>query len=139
MTGSTLLMLGLVVCAIGFIFGLVIYQKLKNLPVHKAMLEICELIYETCKTYLITQAKFIFLLGSSSAIVIVVYFGVLEQVRRPLKVVAIAGFSRRRHPRQLGRRVVRHPRQHVRELAHGVRGAARQAVPHATRSRSRPA
>src|SRR5665647_1330333 len=55
MPGSRLLMLGLIVCALGLLFGLVIYNQLKKMPVHKSMLEISELIYETCKTYLITQ------------------------------------------------------------------------------------
>ena len=82
MTGSTLLMIGLLVCAIGFIFGLVKYQKLKNLPVHKAMREISELIYGTCRTYLKTQAKFIFQLWILIAIVIIVYFAALEKVPR---------------------------------------------------------
>ena len=49
-SGRNLLMSGLVVCALGLIFGLVIYKQLKNLQVHKAMLEVSELIYETCKT-----------------------------------------------------------------------------------------
>ena len=60
--GRTLLMGGLGVCVLGLVFGLVIYMQLKNLPVHRSMLEISELIYETCKTYLITQGKFILLL-----------------------------------------------------------------------------
>ena len=60
--GRTLLMFGLIVCALGLLFGLVIYGQLKRLPVHSSMLEISELIYETCKTYLITQGKFILLL-----------------------------------------------------------------------------
>src|SRR4051812_10995113 len=51
-SGQNLLMLGLIVCALGLVFGLVIYQQLKNLPVHKSMRDISELIYETCKTYL---------------------------------------------------------------------------------------
>ena len=51
--GRTLLMLGFVVCAAGLAFGLVIYWQLKNAPVHKSMLEISELIYETCKTYIL--------------------------------------------------------------------------------------
>src|SRR6476646_12090624 len=58
----TLLMGGLVVCVLGLAFGLVIYTQLKNLPVHRSMLEISELIYETCKTYLVTQGKFILIL-----------------------------------------------------------------------------
>ena len=43
-------------------FGLVIYTQLKNMAVHSSMREISELIYETCKTYLITQGKFILIL-----------------------------------------------------------------------------
>src|SRR5262245_7345298 len=50
MSGSSLLMGGLAICALGLVFGLVIYGQLKNLPVHKSMLEVSELIYETCKT-----------------------------------------------------------------------------------------
>ncbi|MGZ8833769.1 MAG: sodium-translocating pyrophosphatase, partial [Thermoanaerobaculia bacterium] len=57
--GHNLLLGGLVVCAFGMLFGMVMYSQLKNLPVHKSMLEISELIYETCKTYLITPGKFI--------------------------------------------------------------------------------
>src|SRR6185295_20039016 len=53
--GHTLLMFGLIVCAAGLVFGLVIMTQLKNLPVHASMREISELIYETCKTYLLEQ------------------------------------------------------------------------------------
>ena len=60
--GRTLLMAGLVVCALGLAFGLGMYKHLRNLPVHASMLEISELIYETCKTYLITQGKFLLIL-----------------------------------------------------------------------------
>ncbi len=91
-TGWNILALGLVVSAIGLLFGLVKYQKLKNLPAHKAMIEISELIYATCKTYLKTQAKFIAWLWVLIAAVIVVYFAALEGVPIP-KVVAIAAFS----------------------------------------------
>ena len=70
-------MMGIVFCIFGLIFGLIIYQRLKNLPVHRSMLEISELIYETCKTYLITQGKFLLLLEAFIAVVIVLYFGVL--------------------------------------------------------------
>src|SRR6266481_5409412 len=54
---SQVTFLGIVICIIGLGFGLAIYSRLKNLPVHKSMREISELIYETCKTYLITQGK----------------------------------------------------------------------------------
>ena len=77
--GFNLLSIGLIFCALGGVFGLVIYMQLKNLPVHKSMLEISELIYETCKTYLITQGKFILILWAFIAVVIVLYFGVLVQ------------------------------------------------------------
>jgi len=60
--GDTLLMCGLVICVAGLLFGLAIYRHLKQLPVHKSMLEVSELIYETCKTYLKTQIKFILIL-----------------------------------------------------------------------------
>src|SRR5439155_1367704 len=61
-SGRALLMWGLVVCALGLVFGMVIFSQLKNLPVHSSMREISELIYETCKTYLITQGKFLLML-----------------------------------------------------------------------------
>jgi K(+)-stimulated pyrophosphate-energized sodium pump len=73
--GRTLLMWGLVICALGLLFGLMIYQQLQKLPVHRSMREISELIYETCKTYLITQGKFIFLLWVFIAATITLYFG----------------------------------------------------------------
>ena len=85
--GDTLLMFGLVVCALGLGFGLMIYMQLKNMPVHKSMLEVSELIYETCKTYLITQGKFILILELFIGSVIAIYFGVL--VGFPLMKVAI--------------------------------------------------
>src|SRR5580765_6586358 len=55
----TLLMVGLVVSALGLGFGLMMYTSLKNMPVHATMLEVSELIYETCKTYLVQQGKFL--------------------------------------------------------------------------------
>jgi K(+)-stimulated pyrophosphate-energized sodium pump len=78
--GHKLLMIGLLFCVFGLLFGLIIYTKLKNLPVHKAMLEISELIYETCKTYLVTQGKFILVLWAFIAVIIAVYFGWLSPV-----------------------------------------------------------
>ncbi|HZU84566.1 MAG TPA: sodium/proton-translocating pyrophosphatase, partial [Polyangiaceae bacterium] len=75
---SKLLMLGLGVSALGVVFGLVVYAQLKNAPVHRAMREVSELIYETCKTYLFTQARFLGLLWLFIGAVIVVYYGVLK-------------------------------------------------------------
>ena len=85
--GHKLLLFGILFCIFGLIFGLVIYSRLKNLPVHKAMRDISELIYETCKTYLITQGKFLVLLWIFIAVIIVLYFGVLAPV--PGKSVAV--------------------------------------------------
>ena len=76
-SGRTLLMAGLGVCVLGLVFGLVIFSQLKNLPVHASMREISELIYETCKTYLVTQGKFILLLEVFIGIIIILYFGFL--------------------------------------------------------------
>ncbi|HEV3374795.1 MAG TPA: sodium-translocating pyrophosphatase [Candidatus Acidoferrum sp.] len=78
--GHRLLLFGIVFCVFGLIFGLAIYSRLKNLPVHSSMREISELIYETCKTYLITQGRFLLLLWVFIAIVIVLYFGLLAPV-----------------------------------------------------------
>ncbi|MEO7793558.1 MAG: sodium-translocating pyrophosphatase [Thermoanaerobaculia bacterium] len=78
--GSTLLLFGLFVCLLGLLFGLVMYTQLKNMPVHNSMREISELIYETCKTYLQTQGKFIMILWAFIATIIVVYFGWLRHL-----------------------------------------------------------
>jgi len=78
--GHKLLLFGIVICIFGLGFGLAIYSRLKNLPVHKSMREISELIYETCKTYLFTQGKFLLILWVFIAVVIVMYFGWLAPV-----------------------------------------------------------
>ncbi len=85
--GHKLLLFGILFCIFGLIFGLVIYSRLKNLPVHRSMRDISELIYETCKTYLITQGKFLIVLWLFIAVVIVLYFGVLAPV--PGKSIAV--------------------------------------------------
>ena len=88
----TLLMAGLGVCLLGLCFGLIIFTQLKNLPVHRSMREISELIYETCKTYLITQGKFILLLEVFIGIIMVIYFGILQHFAAA-KVAIILIFS----------------------------------------------
>jgi K(+)-stimulated pyrophosphate-energized sodium pump len=90
MTGWNLLAFGLIVCALGLIFGLVIFQQLKRLPVHKSMLEVSELIYETCKTYLYTQVKFIVALEILIGAVIGIYFGALLKVGIPETLIILA-------------------------------------------------
>jgi len=76
--GRTLLMVGLVICALGLLFGLLTYLQLKNLPVHKSMRDISELIWETCKTYLFTQGKFLLILEIFIGAIILLYFGYFE-------------------------------------------------------------
>jgi K(+)-stimulated pyrophosphate-energized sodium pump len=90
--GRTLLLGGLVVCVLGLVFGLVIYKRIEKLPVHASMREISELIYETCKTYLITQGKFILILEIFIGLVILLYFGVLLRLE-PMRVLIILLFS----------------------------------------------
>jgi K(+)-stimulated pyrophosphate-energized sodium pump len=77
-SGDALLLAGMVVCVLGLLFGVGMYAQLKRLPVHRSMREISELIYETCKTYLVTQGKFIAILWAFIAAIMVVYFGVLR-------------------------------------------------------------
>ncbi|MEX0611199.1 MAG: sodium-translocating pyrophosphatase [Pirellulales bacterium] len=92
--GATLLTGGLGVCLIGAVFGLVMFVRLRNLPVHHSMRSISELIYETCKTYLITQGKFLVVLELLIGAVIVVYFGWLRGDEFSAGQVAIiVGFS----------------------------------------------
>ncbi len=90
--GHRLLMIGILFCIFGLAFGMVIYMRLKNLPVHRSMREISELIYETCKTYLITQGKFILFLWAFIAVIILLYFGVLEHMEA-MRVAIILLFS----------------------------------------------
>jgi K(+)-stimulated pyrophosphate-energized sodium pump len=92
MTGHNLLLIGLLFCAFGLLFGLAIYMQLKNLPVHRSMREISELIYETCKTYLVTQGKFLAILWAFIAVVILLYFGVLLHFEAS-RVIIILAFS----------------------------------------------
>jgi len=94
-SGASILTWGLVVSALGLLFGLSEYRSLRGLPVHKSMLEISDLIYETCKQYLITQGKFILILEIFIGAVIVLYFGFLVQdaAMTPLRVLVILLFS----------------------------------------------
>src|ERR1700722_9852595 len=87
--GHRLLLIGILFC-LGC--GMVIFMRLKNLPVHRAMREISELIYETCKTYLVTQGRFILLLWAFIAVIILLYFGMLEHMEA-MRVVIILVFS----------------------------------------------
>ncbi|HVT94334.1 MAG TPA: sodium-translocating pyrophosphatase [Bryobacteraceae bacterium] len=92
MNGRTFLLFGMVIVALGLLFGLLIYRQLKAMDVHQSMLEISELIYETCKTYLVTQGKFLLILEVFIGVIILFYFGVLRHFD-PLKVAIILLFS----------------------------------------------
>ena len=123
--GHRLLSLGIVFCVLGLGFGLAIYMRLKNLPVHRAMREVSELIYETCKTYLFTQGKFLGLLWVFIAVVIVLYFGFLSPVPgKPISTTLpiILLFS------IVG--IVGYPRQHICQLPHRLRQPSRKALRH---------
>jgi K(+)-stimulated pyrophosphate-energized sodium pump len=90
--GRSLLMIGIVVSLLGFVFGLIIYKQLQNMPVHESMREISELIYETCKTYLTTQGKFLLILEIFIGAIIIFYFGFLQHFAME-KVAIILFFS----------------------------------------------
>ena len=90
--GRSLLLWGLVVCALGLVFGLAIYKQLKNMPVHRSMLEVSELIYETCKTYLQTQGRFLLVLWVFIGIAVAVYFGKLATTIDPASGAEVHGF-----------------------------------------------
>ena len=95
-SGHSLLLFGLIICILGMGFGLMQYMQIRNLPVHKAMAEISELIYETCKTYLLTQGKFIAILWAFIAAIVVVYYGFLKGPAEgfgPLQVAIVVIFS----------------------------------------------
>ena len=90
--GRTLLMAGLAICMLGLAFGMVIFVQLRNLPVHRSMQEISELIYETCKTYLITQGKFILILWVFIGVISAIYFGGLAATVDPDTGEVVHGF-----------------------------------------------
>src|ERR1700686_1159841 len=91
-SGPTLLIVGLGVALLGLVFGMAMYTHLRKLPVHASMLEISELIYETCKTYLITQGKFLLVLEIFIGVIIAFYFGFLQSMEA-FKVAIILAFS----------------------------------------------
>ncbi len=90
--GRTLLMAGLAICALGLLFGLITYMKLRDLPVHSTMRDVSELIWETCKTYLQTQGKFLLILEIFIGVIILFYFGYFEHFDA-IKVIVILLFS----------------------------------------------
>ena len=91
-SGHNLLLAGLVICVLGMLFGILQSMQISKLPVHKSMLEISELIYETCKTYLLTQGKFIAILWVFIAAIMVWYFS-LNPHMTVFKILIIVAFS----------------------------------------------
>jgi K(+)-stimulated pyrophosphate-energized sodium pump len=92
LNGRTLLMVGLGICALGLLFGLMTYNQLRDLPVHQSMREVSELIWETCKTYLWTQGKFLLILEIFIGVVILFYFGYFDHLAAD-RVIVILLFS----------------------------------------------
>ncbi len=122
MTGHQILLTGLVVCVLGLLFGAWTYNAVKNLPVHQSMADVSELIYETCKAYLIQQGKFLLILEVFIGTVMVAVL--LADRPRGLQDRHRAALQPDRHRRQLRRGLVRHPHQHPGQLAHGFRQPA---------------
>jgi K(+)-stimulated pyrophosphate-energized sodium pump len=91
-SGRTLLMGGLLICALGLLFGLITYMRLRDLPVHSSMRDVSELIWETCKTYLQTQGRFLLILELFIGTIILFYFGYFEHFDA-VKVIVILLFS----------------------------------------------
>lgn len=92
MTGWQLLAYGLVVCVAGLVFGAIVYGQIKAMPVHRSMAEVSEIIYETCKTYMLTQGKFILLLELFIGAIIIAYFGWVQHMVAS-EVALILAFS----------------------------------------------
>jgi K(+)-stimulated pyrophosphate-energized sodium pump len=90
--GRSQLMVGILVSVLGLVFGLMIYKQLQAMEVHSSMREISELIYETCKTYLETQGRFLMILEAFIGAIIVVYFGFLQhfEITRVLIILAFS-------------------------------------------------
>lgn len=91
-TGFWILIVGIIVSILGVCFGLYEYKKVKALPAHKSMLEIANVIFETCKTYLIQQGKFLIILEIIIGTCVVFYFGVLKS-ESIINVIIILFFS----------------------------------------------
>ncbi|HLA34963.1 MAG TPA: sodium-translocating pyrophosphatase [Rhodocyclaceae bacterium] len=92
LSGWSLLSYGLIICIGGLAFGAIIYSQIRQLPVHRTMAEVSELIYETCKTYMITQGKFLLILEAFTAVIMVGYFYGVQQMSAS-EVALIIGFS----------------------------------------------
>ncbi|HEY0968081.1 MAG TPA: sodium-translocating pyrophosphatase [Opitutaceae bacterium] len=88
LSGPSVLMIGLVVCVLGTLYGWLQYIQTRNLPVHASMAAVSQIIWETCKTYLFQQGKFLAALWVLIAVCMGYYFGVLSHMS-PGHVVVI--------------------------------------------------
>ncbi len=86
-SGNAIMLVAAAICLVGVAFGLILFSQVRKMPVHKAMLEVSELIYETCKTYLLTQIRFIMLLALFVGTVIALYYGWLSP--QPMSVIQV--------------------------------------------------
>ena len=126
MSGISIMYFGLLVCIVGLIFAIYQYKQTGNLPAHKSMLDVSNIIWETCKTYLAQQGKFLIILWVLIAICMVYYFMGLQSTH--LRQHGGHPFLLHpRHPRLLRRRLVRHPDQHQGQLADRLCLPERQA------------
>ncbi|MGE0460197.1 MAG: sodium-translocating pyrophosphatase [Vicinamibacterales bacterium] len=89
MTGHQILLTGLVVCVLGLLFGAWTYVGVKNLPVHRSMAEVSDLIYETCKAYLIQQGKFLLILELFIGAIMIAYFMLIGLEAYKIAIVLI--------------------------------------------------
>ena len=134
-SGATLMYIRLVICLLGAVFGLVQYFQTKALPVHESMARSRNTIWETCKTYLFTQGKFLAILWVLIAGCMVYYFLGLQH-EAVGNVVTHSALLHSGHSGFLWRGVVRHPHQHRLQLAHRLFRAQGQSrsPPWASRS-----
>jgi len=89
LSGTAILIAGIVICMLGILFGLVFFNQLRRLPVHVAMRDISELIYQTCKTYLVTQGRFILILECFIGIIIASYFALQGMVVHKIAIILL--------------------------------------------------
>ena len=82
-SGNTILGSGIVVALLGMVFGVIEFLRIRNLPAHKSLLDISHLIYETCKTYLFQQGKFLVVLEVFIGLCMIYYFGFLQKMEAP--------------------------------------------------------
>jgi K(+)-stimulated pyrophosphate-energized sodium pump len=89
MTGHQILLTGLLVCVLGLAFGAWTYVEVKNLPVHRSMADVSELIYETCKAYLVQQGRFLLILEAFIGVIMIAYFWLIGLEAYKIAIVLV--------------------------------------------------